>query len=81
MHNTFENKGFCKQWKTNADEEDYQYCRKCTSQPCQELWMQVKKLASSNNYTGIQAQTLAKHKPFRLYTTPIKEHTAIISNQ
>jgi hypothetical protein len=69
MHYTFENQDFCKQWKTNAQEDDYQYCRKCTSQPCQQLWELVKKLASANNCNGTQAKTLTQRKPFRIYTT------------
>ena len=72
MHYTFENQNFCKQQKTNADEEDYQYCRKCNNQPCQELWEQVKKLATANNYNGTQTKTLTKHKPFRVFTTPLQ---------
>lgn len=63
------NRGFCKHWKLNADLHDRQFCRKCGSQPCQELWLKVKALASSNS-TGITACTLAQHKPFRLFTTP-----------
>ena len=69
MHYTFENQDFCKQWKANAEEDDHQYCRKCTSQPCQQLWEQVKKLASANNYNGTQAKTLSEKKLFRIYTT------------
>jgi hypothetical protein len=69
MHYLF-NKSFCKKWLTNIDQKDHQYCRKCGSQPCQELWLKVKALASSNNGTGITAYTLAQHKPFRLFTTP-----------
>lgn len=70
MHYVFEGQNFCKQWKANAAEDDYQYCRKCDSQPCQQLWEQVKKLATANNCNGTQATTLTKHKPFRIYTTP-----------
>jgi hypothetical protein len=63
------NRGFCKQWNSKADLHDRQFCRKCGSQPCQALWLKVKALASLNNNTGIQASTLANHKPFRLFTT------------
>jgi hypothetical protein len=69
LHYIFEGQDFCKQWKTNAEETDYQYCRKCNNQPCQELWMQVKKLASANNCNGTQARTLSEDKLFRIYTT------------
>ncbi len=63
------NRGFCKQWESNADSDDRQFCRKCPSKSCQELWLKVKELASSSN-TGIIAYTLAQQKPFRLFTTP-----------
>jgi hypothetical protein len=63
------NREFCKQWKSNADYNDRQFCRKCPSKPCQELWLKVKKLASSSS-TGIIAYTLAQQKTFRLFTTP-----------
>jgi hypothetical protein len=63
------NRAFCKQWNLNADLKDRQYCRKCESQPCQELWAKVKELAASNNNNGIQAYTLANRKPFRLFTS------------
>jgi hypothetical protein len=53
----------------NADVKDRKFCRKCGSQPCRDLWLMVKALAGSNNGVGIQACTLAQHKPFRLFTT------------
>ncbi len=63
------NRDFCSQWKANADAKNRQFCRKCSSQPCQALWLKVKALAASNS-SGIIAYTLAQHKPFRLFTTP-----------
>ena len=63
------NRGFCKHWESNADLDDRKFCRTCSSQPCGELWLRVKALASSSE-TGVIAYTLSQQKPFRLFTTP-----------
>ena len=70
MPYTFNNQDFCKRWKATANPKDYQYCRRCISEPCEKLWAIVKKLASDNNYQGTKAKTSSKGKLFRLYTTP-----------
>ena len=61
---------FCKIWFLNTDVFDNQFCRKCSSEPCSQLWLLVKELASKNSYQGIEAKTLGVRSPFRLYTTP-----------
>jgi hypothetical protein len=70
MKHPFINQRFCTKWQTTADITDNQYCRKCPSQPCQQLWLMIKKLASSNDYEGIEAKTLSAGHRFRLFTTP-----------